>query len=516
MNPPMKTAKFRRLPSVAAVAFLAILPTQLPAQEFWIMRDATATLTIFHDALLPAEVFVSNAAVPTSSDQRHPRIEFTVDVQTELSFATVDGEVDEVFGDHLEIVGGIVVLSGRTRQTVFSLDIGELENTRGNSDRYDQRATLDPVLSLRGVKVGFDQLNKEIALASQDVGMSPALAKELGSSELALISLGTIVIRGECEWIGGDAPPLFSGSRLEKPASAGGIGPDVSFCELYQLRQGRAGDPGRLGDVVGLSVATTSWNVGDEEVDWYARPDSRHPFIISNLLRIMDDRIEMIGESWVKHGYCALDHSQCTTQCSVPTGCQTLSPGCTDTYSSSLNASQSTLGPRSEVNPWSGAWSFAGSHFDGVPHTHNPIEHRLQVHDSDLNPKQNPGATYVVESFYAAHDDVDPMNSSAWKYVTIASGEPGGIWTFGMSGSGTMPEIGLGIDAWSGARQTVLAEEVPPIRFESPDGRCVLAAKATDLGAGMWHYEYALKNVDMNRKVRSITIPVMPGLTRPQ
>jgi len=262
---------------------------------------------------------------------------------------------------------------------------------------------------------------------------------------------------------------------------------------------------------VGLTVATTSWNVGDEPLDWFPRPDPRHPFIIYNLLRIKDDRIEMIGESWVKHGFCALDNSQCTTTCSVPTGCQTLSPGCTDTYSASLNASQSGLGPKSEINPWTGAWTNAGSHFSTGSHEHDRIQHRIQVHDDDLDPTLNPRADYVVESFYVLHDDVNPMNSAAWKPVAIISGQPGGTWLFAMTGSATRPVIGFGIDAWQGARQTILAEEVPPIRFKSPDGRCILAAKATDLGGGMWHYEYALLNVDMDREVRSFSIPVPPG-----
>jgi hypothetical protein len=40
-----------------------------------------------------------------------------------------------------------------------------------------------------------------------------------------------------------------------------------------------------------------------------------------------------------------------------------------------------------------------------------------------------------------------------------------------------------------------------------------LAAKATDLGGGMWHYEYALLNVDMNRKIQSFSVPIAPGKT---
>jgi len=99
------------------------------------------------------------------------------------------------------------------------------------------------------------------------------------------------------------------------------------------------------------------------------------------------------------------------------------------------------------------------------------------------------------------------MNNASWKPVT-PSGVLGGTWNFGMTWYSTRPTTGFAVDAWTGARQTVLAQEVPPVEFVSPDGRCVLAAKASDLGAGVWHYEYALLNVDMARAVKSLSVPI--------
>ena len=167
------------------------------------------------------------------------------------------------------------------------------------------------------------------------------------------------------------------------------------------------------------------------------------------------------------------------------------------------------MGPRYEVNPWTGSWFYPGSHMQGS-HSHDgEIDHRLQVHDSDLNAPENPGATYYAEGYYVILDDVDVMNSGAWKPVT-PSGSPGGEWFFSMTPSGTMPNEGFAIDAWTGAQRTILAEEIPVVEFVSPDGRCKLAAKATDLGGGEWHYEYALLNIDMDRQVGSFRIPISP------
>ena len=293
--------------------------------------------------------------------------------------------------------------------------------------------------------------------------------------------------------------------------SEGSAGPDMTFCQLYDL-----GQRGREGDIVGLAMATTSWNIGDAQLPWYAIPAENHPFVAQNLYRLKtvdgSERFEQIGQSWLYHGFCAMDSSQCDTTCYPPTGCPTLSLGCTSTVTASLHAVQNALGPRYEVNPWARSWTFEGSHFDQPYHEHDEIEHRLQVHDVDLHPAQNPGAAYYAESFYLCPEDINQMNSAAWKPVE-PDGSPGGQWQFDMSSAYVMPEEGFAIYAWEGATTTLLAQQVPIIEFYSPDGRCVLAAKATYLGNDWWHYEYALLNVDMDRKVGAFSIPVHSNAT---
>lgn len=282
----------------------------------------------------------------------------------------------------------------------------------------------------------------------------------------------------------------------------------MTFCQLMGLYQA-----GRAGDIVGLTIGTTSWNIGVKDLMWWPIPNEEHPFIVMNMFRLKDDRLEQIGQSHIKHGFYALGSHQCGGDpCSYEPGHSSgwwLGTGCTDTYSAGLNAVQSGMAPRYDVNPWTGYWYHPGSHIAGS-HTHDgQIEHRIQVHDADLNPAQNPGATYFGEGFYVVLDDINVMNSASWKPTTV-SGTPGGTWSFGMSSSGVYPNTGFAIDAWTGAQQTVLAQEVPVIEFESPDGRCVLAAKATEVGEGVHHYEYALYNVDMDRQVGTFSIPVPP------
>ena len=135
-------------------------------------------------------------------------------------------------------------------------------------------------------------------------------------------------------------------------ASVTAVGPDVTFCQLYGL-----GQYGRLGSVVGLAIATTSWNVGNLDLRWWAAPDEEHPYIVSNLYRLHNDRLEQIGQSWIKHGFFALADTQCGGTCHYEPGHGVgnwLGQGCTDTYDASLNAMQSGLGPRQESIPGPG------------------------------------------------------------------------------------------------------------------------------------------------------------------
>jgi hypothetical protein len=274
------------------------------------------------------------------------------------------------------------------------------------------------------------------------------MAETLGDPGLADIDLGGVVVRAAAEWVGGAKPEIGPGQRPPRRSQADNSladGCDMTFCQLYGHYMPSGA---REGDIVGLSVATTSWNVGSNDCQWFSIPDERHPFIVMNMYRLKDDRFEQIGMSHIKHGFYALGSHQCEgPPCTYePPHSQGhwLGTGCTDTYSAPLNAVQSGMGPKYEVNPWTGLWDYSGSHMEGS-HSHDSIQHRIQVHDADLDPALNEDATYYSESFYCMLDDIDVISSASWKEISIASGAPGGHWTFTMSGSIVMPKMGFAI-----------------------------------------------------------------------
>ncbi|MBZ0172150.1 MAG: hypothetical protein K8E66_07210, partial [Phycisphaerales bacterium] len=96
------------------------------------------------------------------------------------------------------------------------------------------------------------------------------------------------------------------------------------------------------------------------------------------------------------------------------------------------------------------------------------------------------------------------LNSVAHEPVGV-SGSPGGAWSFDVSGGLTL--IGPAVTAWPGAQVVMVPGD--PV----DDGRVFIASKATDLGGGVWRYEYAVYNHDMAAAVGAFGVPVSPART---
>lgn len=292
-------------------------------------------------------------------------------------------------------------------------------------------------------------------------------------------------------------------------APAGGIdcnrpGTDIIVGNLQDVANW-----GSVGSIAAFSVGTTACNVGDEEFVWEG-DTNLHPVIAQNMYRLKNDRFEQIGMSWLKHGFGALQLDACNCGC-VPSGdFHLLGVGCSDPYAASLNGGQGTLpdgtgglGPRFEVNPYTGVfpWPYTDSGLTG-----DAIYKRLQVDIADLDPALAGGGLYYIEGHYVAQDDAAAGNqhNNASHRPIVVSGA-GNDWSIGLSGV-TEPEQPA-IRAWHAIDPDVFETD-----FVVPgDGLMILASKASALGGGTWHYEYALHNLNVSRAVGSFVVPVGPG-----
>src|SRR6266446_6445786 len=290
-------------------------------------------------------------------------------------------------------------------------------------------------------------------------------------------------------------------------------GPDVIVGDLPSMGQfGTA-----VGTQVGLAVGTTSCNNGTVPLDWFALSNTDHPVIPQNFYRMSggpnnDDRFEQVGQSWLKHAFTALEGDACGFGCNT-SGCTTgthLCPGCSDPYDASLNSSQARLGSRAWVNPFTGV--FPSSANDHTGHTHTGVTHRVLCEMSDLDTTMNPGATYYAEAQYVTpHEYVwcqanpgqcNMYNNASYRRFTVS-----GITSFTFSPVGSTVRMVPAINAWTGATINTI-EPVPGV-----DGRAFIAYKVTGPVAGVWHYEYAINNQNLDRSIQSFSVPLGPGAT---
>jgi hypothetical protein len=294
-------------------------------------------------------------------------------------------------------------------------------------------------------------------------------------------------------------------------------GPDVIVGDLPSM-----GQFGSSGSQVGLAVGTTSCNNGDQNLNWFALTSTDHPVIPQNLYRMSggaanDERFEQIGQSWLKHAFTALTQNACNFGCNGVGGTH-LGVGCSDPYSASLNADQgggSTadgLGSRGWVNPFTGAFPSTSANHSN--HSHNGTTHRVLVNASDLNTTLNPGATYYAEAQYVTPHEyawcqTHPGQCNMYNNVSYRRFNVSGTTSFSFSTTGLPGTVRTtpAINAWPGATIRTI-EPVP-----GTDGQGFVAFKVTNPSAGVWHYEYAINNQNLDRGIQSFSVPVGGGTT---
>ena len=276
-------------------------------------------------------------------------------------------------------------------------------------------------------------------------------------------------------------------------------GPDVIVGSLPGV-----GNFGGTGGVGAYSLATTSCNIGTETLKWISGTNE-HPVIGQNFYRMENDRFEQIGMIWLKHGFFALQQSLCCNCTPHPNG-TALGVGCSDPYSASLNGSQGGLGPRFQVNAFTGDFSYP---FFAQGSGGNQIYKRGQILNSDLDPSLHPTALYFGEGHYVSPDDAaagNHFNNASYRRLTVG-GFTSGSWN--LSATGPTERTKPGLQAW--------ADNDPAVRFAPGkvpgEGRFFGASKVIDNGDGTWRYEYAIQNLNSDVSFGSFAVPVPAGVT---
>ncbi len=294
---------------------------------------------------------------------------------------------------------------------------------------------------------------------------------------------------------------------LEDGGIAGGTpnGPDVIVSTVGSTLS----EYGVVGGIGGYSMTTVSCNLGEADAIWIDSTNlndpnrNQHPVIGQNLYRLATvngaTRFEQIGISWLKHGFCAADAPSCGSPYEPNGSCDWLGTHATDTYSASLNGQQSNLGPRSEVNAWTGVFPYP--YVLNWNLTGNAIYKRLQVVQTDVQPASNPGALYFAEVQYICTDEqpVNRYNNVSWRRVTVGT-QVSGQWDLSITGSTNAQQPA--IEAWDDNDPGAALEYL----YVPDDGLFVVGNKATNLGGGQYHYEFAVYNMNSHRSAQAFAV----------
>ncbi|HEX5051152.1 MAG TPA: hypothetical protein VFZ65_05235 [Planctomycetota bacterium] len=299
-------------------------------------------------------------------------------------------------------------------------------------------------------------------------------------------------------------------------------GLDIRMYEVTDLgytgRRGAAYPNGEAGFMVGHSWC----NGGTVNLPWISQSGGvmvdMYPRIAFLLARESGGRmVQISGRSFCKHSPTAFNFSSGPCAPCTSGGGSFFFVGCSDTYGSGINQSQYALGPTEEIDPWLGTWNPQGSYFDrGDPAVTGPaamdsvrsltsaqiaafdaVKNRMTVREPELLA----GATYYgqVHAMVQGEPGSARGNNTANREFSITG--TGSAWSAGTVGP-TM--IGSVLTRWSGATWEVGGNG-------NDDGRFLVAARVTGPTGGMWHYEYAIHNLDNNRGGASFRIPVAPG-----
>ncbi|MBK7877945.1 MAG: hypothetical protein IPJ77_19885 [Planctomycetes bacterium] len=294
-------------------------------------------------------------------------------------------------------------------------------------------------------------------------------------------------------------PGQFSiGTFVPPPPCGTNVGPDVIVGDVTDVL-----NVASVGGIDAVALGTTSCNIGTQVLLWQANTPN-HPVIRQNVYKykIVDGagRMEQLGASWLKHAFAAVSGSLC---CTCQGGGGGLGVGCSDPYGSGLNGNQTSAGPNWQVNAHTGVFPYPPAN----PAWAGAIARRCQIPVSALEATgSTTTARFFGEGHYVTPDDAaagNQNNNASWREMACT-----GTTEFSLSFTGVTNRTQPAIRAWASAESGVTLNDV-----QIPgDGLCIVGSKATHLGGGTWHYEYAVYNMNADRNVGSFTVPVPIGV----
>src|SRR5207247_5698918 len=134
------------------------------------------------------------------------------------------------------------------------------------------------------------------------------------------------------------------------------------------------------------------------------------------------------------------------------------------------------------------------------------------VEVNDLNTTLNPGASYFASAMYVTKHEYDwcqahPGQCNQYNNASYRRFNVSGTTSFTFTANGSTVRMNPAIKAWAGA--TISQIEPDP----GNDGIAFVGYKVTNPSAGVWHYEYAIYNQNLDRAIQSFAVPLGDGIS---
>ncbi len=276
-----------------------------------------------------------------------------------------------------------------------------------------------------------------------------------------------------------------------------------------------------------FAFGTTSCNIGNMNARWDALPSTSHAVIAENLFKYKNSRLEQIGVSWLEHGFEALADNSCGCGCNGQ-GFNVLGVGCGSPSTASFNGTQSALKPRWYVNAHTGVFP---SNEPVAPGSGTTFR-RLRVNLSDLE-VSSASVRYFAECHIVAPDDAyfdNNDNNASYREASMTQAAPD---NYNVAMLGFTQREQPAIHAWKIMDSQVIespvqvAEPLPtnngnqstacqqifggPCPVSLNNTSLVIVSSLATFNNGVWHYEYAVENVNCDTSIGSFSTPMPQG-----
>lgn len=471
-------------------------------QKTWTAYGGQMDVQFNHDLLHDLNIRV-NDMPPKGVNWQTIHRRFAISEAGGLGLQVPYGILENVRDGALRVTGQFHLQTTKGQMVINNFQLTPAASKAGSSDFVSLEMRNDAgqlLFTLSHIHITVDTKNQALVMKNMDMHISPWLAKQLGMPQIA----GWVL--GQAHVVTGLNIPV--GAKTELPAGTGCENhpiwspsgqADVKLTSMTPQFVRNLGN----GTIV-IAPSASLKNVGTADIPWYQKftgsfppyDNDQHPYLIWNMYRVIDNRLEQIGTSGIKHAFLTIN-TNCTINCGNN---HILWLGCEDVYGVANNDSGWDIGPRQEVESLTGIWQSTCSFFDPgctgsqTNSSNGTDENRLVVRESAIS---DSNLTYYFSAWYPNREDVDIYNSMGYRVV-----DPQPVtataWNIGTVGGFVNGPV---IDAW--VSPGTQSSNEASVRISHAEGHATFAAKVIDLGGGLYRYHYALDNYDVDARLAS-------------